>query len=288
MNEDEMQDAIEPGDPLQRQLARYARVRLEPDHVAMRRVRSAVMSEAWRRHLATSEPPTTAAGPGARRVPFAGWSARRLASTMVAASLAGLLVGGTVFAGTRAGGPLYGARLAFEAVLLPADPDARVQAELALAQTRLAEAAQAAAAGDTAAFDAALVAYVAVIDELAEATGGPADQALAAVEVHLAVLRDLRVRVPAAAGAGIDRALERGGTALERLERAGARDPSGGKTPNAEATPKPGSTPKPGKTSDPTEKPASTPKPGNTPKPGKTASPEPALDPTPDGTTGSR
>lgn len=286
-----MQDAIEPGDPLQRQLARYARVRLEPDPAAMRRVRSAVMEEAWRRHLAQTPPAPgrTAVGRDAarrRRAPFAGWSARRLASTLTAAVLVGLLVGGTAFAGSRAGGPLYGARIAFESALLPADPEARVQAELALAQTRLAEATQAAAVGDVAAFEAALQAYGAVVEDVGASTGGPAERAIEAVEFHLAVLRDLRERVPASAAAAIDRALERSSVALERLELIEERGPSGGKVPGVEATPKPGNTPKPPRTPKPDETAEPTAKPGSTkdtksaatPKPGKTAAP---LDPDP-------
>lgn len=284
-----MQDVIEPGDPLQRQLARYARVRLEPDPAATRRIRAAVMSEAWRRHLA-AESSAAASRRTRSRVPFAGWSARRLGTTVTAAVLTGLLLAGTVFAGSRAGGPLYDTRLALETALLPSDPEARVQAELAMAQTRLAEASQAAVAGDAPAFEAALTGYATVVDGLADTVGGPADRALAAVQLHLEVLRALRERTPERASPGLDRALERSSGAVERLEQAGAGGNGG--TPGAgpaEPTAKPGRTPKPAKspapTVDPTDappEPATTPKPGNTPKPGATPKPGKTASPSPD------
>lgn len=283
-----MQDAIEPGDPLQRRLARYARVRLEPDPAATRRIRAAVMSEAWRRHLAAESAAAASRRTGSR-VPFAGWSARRLGTTVTAAVLTGLLLAGTVFAGSRAGGPLYDTRLVLETALLPSDPEARVQAELAMAQTRLAEASQAAVAGDGSAFEAALTGYATVVDDLANAVGGPADRALAAVQLHVEVLQGLRARMPAPDSPGLDRALERSSGAVERLEQAGAGGDGG--TPGAgPATPtaKPGNSPKPAKSPAPTAaptgeapepsttpKPGNSPKPGNTPKPGKTASPSP-------------
>ena len=62
--------------------------------------------------------------------------------------LAGLLIGSTAFAASRAGGPLYDVRLALEEATLPADPGARLEAELAMAQGRLAEIVEAAARDD--------------------------------------------------------------------------------------------------------------------------------------------
>jgi hypothetical protein len=288
MDEDEMQDdAIGPGDPLQRQLARYARVRLEPNPAAMRRTRSAVMEAAWRRRIeapaALPMPAPASARARATRVPFATWSARRLGSTVAAAVMVGLLVAGTVFAGSRAGGALYPARLVFEATLLPADPEARVQAELALAQTRLAEATQAAAAGDDGALEAALAAYGDMVEELGAERDGRADRALAAVELHLAVLLDLQARVPSAAAPAIERALQRSGGAIEKLEQAGGREPEtqpggGGAgspaTPaKPERTPRPERTPKPERTPRETQEPATTSVPVATPAPVKSEKP---------------
>ena len=52
MNEDDLQ-ALEPraGDELDRTIARYVRVRLDPTAAETRRVRAAVMEAAWRRRL---------------------------------------------------------------------------------------------------------------------------------------------------------------------------------------------------------------------------------------------
>ncbi|MCJ7712649.1 MAG: hypothetical protein MUQ32_17660, partial [Chloroflexi bacterium] len=98
MNEDEMQ-ALEPqaGETLERMLARYARVRLDPTPAAARRARAAVMEEAWRRRFEL--PPGAAADPSgsraasaaiapvarARRWPFARWGARRASGALSAA-----------------------------------------------------------------------------------------------------------------------------------------------------------------------------------------------------------
>jgi hypothetical protein len=99
MNEDEMQ-ALEPqaGETLERMLARYARVRLDPSPAQARRARAAVMEEAWRRRfeLAAASSGVPAASPAAavapvgraRRLPFAGWGARRLSGAASAAVLA--------------------------------------------------------------------------------------------------------------------------------------------------------------------------------------------------------
>ena len=129
MNEDEMQ-ALEPqaGETLERMLARYARVRLDPSAAASKRARAAVMEQAWRRRLdltdAGAGSPTTSAGspttgggspttaeaaPGRRRVLFPGWGARRISASLAVAMLTGLLVGSTVFAGSRAAE--YGERI---------------------------------------------------------------------------------------------------------------------------------------------------------------------------------
>ena len=113
--------ALEPqaGETLERMLARYARVRLDPSATASRRARAAVMEEAWRRRLdladAGAGSPAIAAAvsaPRHHRGLFAGWGARRISASLAAALLAGLLLGSSVLAASRAGGPLYDTRLA--------------------------------------------------------------------------------------------------------------------------------------------------------------------------------
>src|SRR4029079_4796578 len=128
-----------------------------------------------------------------RRVPgpFAGWGARRLGVSFAAAMLAGLMIGTTAFASSRAGGPLYATRVALEELTLPTDPQARLEAEIGLAQARIAEITDAVAKHEPAAVAAVRSAYLSAIDDLDESTGGPADRALSAIESHQIVLEAL-------------------------------------------------------------------------------------------------
>jgi hypothetical protein len=290
VNEDEMavNEELARGE-LERKLARYARVRLDPSQAATRRARAAVMDEAWRRHLAAG----ATAGRDAsrtRRGLFAGWGVRRLGGTLAAAVMAGLLVGSSVFAASRAGGPLYGARLVVEDVTLPADPEARLEAELAHSQTRLAEAVDASARGDQGALDASLDAYGRSIAALGSETGTGAERALAAVRVHRAVLESVLDSAPAAAVAGLDQAIARSDVLIGRLEdtldSGGSPDGAGGGTPGGEATPKATREPKPEATPKATRepKPEATPKATRPPKPEATPAVErtPKPRPTPD------
>ncbi len=221
-----MQDLdVRAGDELERQLARYARVRLDPGPAVVRRARESVMTEAWRQRLGAPE----AARPG-RRGPFAGWPARRLAVSLAAALLAGLLIGSSAFAASRAGGPLYEARLTLDAMTLPSDPDARLEAELAQAQSRIADAVDAAARHDDGALAAALAAYGRSLDDLSATTGGPADRALQAVEFHRTVLLRLSESAPSQAVRGITNALDHSQGAIDKLDAtvANGKDNGGG------------------------------------------------------------
>ncbi len=280
----ETMEAIEPsaGDELERMMARYARVRLEPSPARAKRARAALMEAAWRSKI-------EADGVSRRwRLPFASWSARRVAVAAVAAVFAGLMVGSSVFAASRAGGPLYDTRIALENAMLPSDPAARLQAEIAAAQTRLAEAYDAEARGDQGALNAALHAYSQEAGTLAAATGPAASQALAAMEQHRAVLLSLVARAPSAAQPGLDRALSSSDQAIERLTIAnetqngngngatnggngngvpgngngnGATNGGNGNGNSSAATPGPAAAP------------ASTSQPGHTPKPAHTPNP---------------
>ncbi len=275
------------GDELERTLARYARVRLDPSPAASKRARAAIMDTAWRSHLERTGAPVV--GPR-RRGLFAGWSMRRLSGTLAAAVLAGLLVGSTTLAASRAGGPLYDARLGLEELALPSDPASRLEAELARAQTRLAEAVDASTRGDEGALEASLAAYGQAIEELGSATGPGAERALEAIRVHRAVLVEVLAHAPASAAAGLDRAIANSETLIVRLDETvsagggsgggsggagggGGGQPGGGQagkpTPEPEATPKPTKEPKPEATPKPTRepKPEATPKPERTPKP---------------------
>lgn len=212
------------GDELERQLARYARVRLDPTPAQSRRARAAAMEAAWRRRL---EPAVDRTG-ASRRGPFAGWPVRRLGASLAAAVLAGLLVGSATFAASRAGGPLYEARVTLESMTLPTDPDARVEAELAMAQTRLAEIVDASGRGDEGALSAALAAYGQSLDDLGATSGAPADRALEAIQFHRAVLLRLVGTAPEAALGGLRNALDHSTGVIDRLDAAGGTGvPSG-------------------------------------------------------------
>ena len=158
--------------------------------------------------------------------------------------LAGLMVGSSAFAASRAGGPLYDSRLSLEALTLPSDPSTRLDAELARAQTRIAEIAEAASRGDDGAVNAAVRAYASTLTDLDAETGTSAGRARDAVLLHQAVLRDLLLRVPTQAQAGIERAISNSTVAIDHLDQAshppgtpagagGGNRNAGGGNPNA-------------------------------------------------------
>ena len=155
--------------------------------------------------------------------PFAAWGGRRIGASMAAAVLAGLLVGSTAFAASRAGGPLYEPRLSLEALTLPSDPTQRLDAELARAQTRIAEIAEAASRGDDGAIDAAVHAYAQTLGDIDASTGESAGRARDAVILHQAVLRNLLLRVPIQAQSGIERAISNSSVAIDVLDKASAK-----------------------------------------------------------------
>jgi hypothetical protein len=220
VNEDEMQ-ALEPtaGDELERMLARYARVRLDPSAAQTRRARAAVTKEAWRRHFvggALPNPSMASAG-GPTRLPFSAWGQRRIGVSLAAAVLAGLLVGSTSFAASRAGGPLYEARLNVETMLLPSQPEARLNAELAQAQARLADIVDAAGRGDAGAVSAAISAYDRSIQELGSPAGASSGRALQAVEFHQTVLEHLLTSATGPSVKGLENALTHSSNVIDRL-----------------------------------------------------------------------
>jgi hypothetical protein len=210
---------------------------------------------------------------------------------MAAAVLAGLLVGSATFAASRAGGPLYDARLTFEALTLPADPEARLEAELAQAQTRLAELVEAAGRGDQGAVQAALAGYGRSLDDLAATTGGPANRALEAVEFHRAVLLHLKDTVPQQALVGLENALTRSSGVIEKLGAAGGGSSGAGGASGAGSGGNAGTggnagsgNSDPGNKPDRTPGPARTAAPDPTPKPPKSPNPNAAKTPAPAGT----
>jgi hypothetical protein len=302
--DEETMQALEPraGEELERTLARYARVRLDPSPAETRRARAAVMEQAWRAHLG-------APARSRRHGLFAGWSVRRIALSAGAAVLAGLLVGSSAFGASRAGGPLYGTRLVIEELTLPTDPASRLEAELARAQTRLAEATDAEARHDDGAMAASLAAYGDTLADIEDATGDGSSRALQAVELHRAVLMVLLADAPQAAIDGLAQAIGNSDRAISQLTQAqgsnggGAGGTGGGNgngnnaggtgngngggpgQPNSTLTPTPAGTaaPAPTPTPDVTPRPTHTPRPAVTPKP--THAPKPAATAIPNSTT---
>lgn len=270
------------GEPLERMLARYARVRLDPSPAETRRARAAVMEEAWRRRfeLAAEADPSVSSAPVAartRRFPFAGWGLRRLSGALSVAALAGLLVGTTAFATSRAGGPFYEARLALEELTLPSDAASRVEAGIAVAQTRLAEIVEASSRDDQEALSAALAAYEHAIGILGATTGETAPRAMEAVASHLAVLDRVASRVPEQARRGLDHALAAGDSVVDKLSAAGGGRPGAGSDDNRNGNGGAGSGN--GNGSGATASPEPTPEATPAQKPGRTPAPKPTKAP---------
>ena len=221
-----------------------------PDEAALRRVRAQVAVEFRLQAAARS---------GGRRV-RPGWftGVRRAAALALAL---GLVAGsfGLVAANSGPGQPFYGLRLAAEELTLPAPGEARVRAQLARLEDRLAEALEEAQAGDPGGVAAALDAYRAelsqALSESNASTGGvgPLLNALTAQEVVLEALLSV---VPASARSGLDRAIEQVGHAEDVLLSRPTPSPSpGGPAADPGGTPDPSVTQRPGRTPHPTGKP---------------------------------
>jgi len=243
---------------LERRLEAYAAARLSPDPMRMAIVRTAVMAQA-RRPLGESSL-VQAGRPGF----FGGW--RRATVALAAASLAGLLLGGTAFATSRAGAPFYGVRIWLEAATLPVDRDARAAAELSRLQSRLGDVADAAARGDGSAVSAALAEYRLSV-ESALATAGEEHDLLARLEIelmrHRVVLASLLGFVPTNAQDAIQQILDRDQHALDAIRQHG-QPGSNGQGPPAE---NPGGGGGGGGPAQPTQKPATQPTPPARPEP---------------------
>ena len=262
---------------LRPQLDAYADARLRPDPEARARSRARVMTEA---HLALDTPPGVTAAPR-RRSPFAMARRPRLRLSLLAGAwlLVALAVAGGAVAGSGPGGPFYAARLWVEEVALPAEADARAEAQAGRLEERLAEAGRAARDGNGAAVTAALEAYRAGADAaLADAGDDPTRREHLAVRLgrHVAVLEALVPLVPDRASQAIQAAVDRTETRIQEILAPPPGKPEATPPGKPEATPKPAATPKPEKT--PPGKPEATPKPSPgkpqaTPKPPRTPAP---------------
>jgi hypothetical protein len=242
------------------------------------RMRTAVMTAAADRRatlMRAATVPTTIPSSTIRATP--GRSAwRRPMTALVAAVLTLGILAGTALA-SRAGGPLYDARIWLETANLPTDLKARATAEVERLEARLEEARQAAAVGDGQALEAALEAYSSIVLEAALGSRGDA-AALATIEVgvtrHVAVLTGLAERVPGPAQAAMLHALASSSKVLDDIDKppkgtdSGAPGQPGSKPTDKPAKPTPdakggpAATGKPDKTTGPPDDP-----PGNPDRP---------------------
>jgi hypothetical protein len=261
--DDQMQASIGADLEVERRLDDFARARLTPGADSKARSRARVMREA-RLAFADWDAQRAAASENLRaRAASRRTAIRRGAGLLLAAGLSLVVVGGAL-AASGAGGPLYGSRLWLETIMLPADADARVAAEIARLDARLADVEAAVRAGDRAAVAAALSAYQAIADEALSGASGDATaiaRLLAALDRHLAVLERVATQVPPQAADSIDRnitrAIQHSDAAIERIQSKPAQ-PSGGGGPAAKPQPvaNPTTTPSP----TPKPRPAATPK----------------------------
>lgn len=280
---------------LAERLEAYAEARLSPSLSATSRMRTHVMAVAQRQaDLARADADRAALAAAElasrpRLVQVHRW--RRPVAALLAASLTLALAVGSVSA-ARPGGPLYGTRIWAETLTLPSSAAERAAAEVRRLNDRLAEAADAAAAGDANAADAALAAYNAILAEAMAGTNGNADANATldnAVRQNIEVLNAIldRASFPDQARDAIEHAIERSDAAAKGLQgKPGVGGPPSSTPGNGPAaTNKPDRTPNPNKPTpapnatpkghdDATKAPHATPAPHPTPKPKPT--PEPA------------
>ena len=280
-----MQASIGGDLEIEQRLDAYARVRLSPTERASARMRARIMREARLTMAAGSTASLIGTIDAARARRRRGlW--RRGAGVLLAAGLSLALAGGAM-AAAQAGGPLYPTRVWLETIALPADGAARADADLERLESRMDEVVAAARKGDRAGVAAALRAYEQIADEaLLAATGDAAaiDRVRIALDRHLAVLEAVAAKVPPQASEAIqrniDRAIERNGATLDRIES----------NKGGPAT-QPGPAAKPDKTPKPTAKPTDPPTPVRTQRPQPTpvvvepskGPPDPKPDKTPPG-----
>lgn len=269
---------------IEQRLDAYARVRLSPTERASARMRARIMREALLA-MATASTASTTNSIDRARAQRRGGLLRRGAGVLLAAALS-LAVAGGAMAAAQAGGPLYPTRMWLETITLPADGAARADADLVRLESRMQEVIAAARKGDRGAVAAALHAYQEIANEaLLAATGDAAaiERVRLALDRHLAVLVAVAAKVPPQAseaiGRNIDRAIERNGATLDRIE-----SNKGGGGPATQ----PGPAAKPDKTPKPAANPAAEPTPVRTqrpqPTPAATEPPKGPPNPKPDKT----
>jgi hypothetical protein len=230
VNEDPI--ASESTDDIERRLASYAAARLELPPEAAARMRVAIVAAARARR---GDRPGLIRLARRRR-----WTAALLLAAALTATLGGAALGASP------GSPLYGLRLWVENATLPAEANARADAQLELLDERLKEAQAASVAGNGNAVAAALAAYRAEIEALLATADGD-DLRLAKLEAalgtHLVVLEVLSTRVPEQARDAIANAIDKSSKAVDRVHETQRQGPN--TSPGPDNSPKPDKTPNP-------------------------------------------
>ena len=210
-------------DRLEDLLEAYCEARLAPSGAVLARIRANIVTQA-----AAAAATTAAASrlqlvePAPKRTHW--WSTSPVLRRAFALGFAATLTLGTTAAVMAAppGSPFYNARVYLEALALPTQADARLEAHERHLDERLAEAETAAAAGDFNALTAALAAYQAEVDA---ATGDVGDDAsrLAHLEAmlakHTAMLTALAARLPEQSS--IEHAIDMSSNAIDKLKARG-------------------------------------------------------------------
>jgi len=246
--DDPMQASMAADLEVERRLDDFARGRLTPSAVSKARSRARVMREArlafadQAAHvnaLAAAQADAKVAGSAARRT-----HVRRGVALLAAAVLSLVVVGGA-FAASTAGGPLYGARVWLEAVLLPANTDARALERIHQIDERILEVERAAQSGDSTGVSAAISAYRDAVQAALSEVGADADRLAhlrAALGLHVTVLETLTDVAPAQAIDGINGAIDSSQKAVDRIEKT-KPEVKPGATVAPERTPAPHATP---------------------------------------------
>jgi uncharacterized membrane protein YgcG len=204
-----------------RRLDAFAQVRLTPDAVAMARIRTALMGQAFAladaRSAALIAPaPLPVALPERLAVAFPRPQRRAAAAVLAACLVVG--VGAGSVAASQAGGPLYGPRMWIETATLPSDPMARANAQLGRLDARLQEVRVASASGNAGAAEAALDAYAVIMADLdAQVAANSAVAASVADDMarRQVVLLGLLDQIPVQAQDAIQHALQQGANAID-------------------------------------------------------------------------
>ena len=212
-------------------LRAHGREALQPSPEAVQRMRAAILVDAQREATGSSfEAPDkrlvwvadapAPVRPARLNLPHLA-GRRRAASILAGLGLAATITAGTVLAQSDAGGVLYGPRIWVEAVTLPDEPIARVEAQMRRLDARADDLLRAASRDDPPAAREAAEAYGVILNEAtADVHGEPTRLAAlsGAILQQREELKSLVRRTPEHIRPIVAGAIDAAGTALERLK----------------------------------------------------------------------